>query len=64
MADKKAKKRIQMVCSICGGTNVKADAYAEWDVENQMWTLAGDPFDKGSYCDDCDGETRIIEKKL
>lgn len=60
----KADPRITMVCENCGSENVKADAYAEWDRDNQMWTLSGDPFDKGSYCEDCDGECSIIEKVI
>jgi hypothetical protein len=36
----------------------EADAYAEWDVESQSSELA-QTFDKGAYCDKCDGETRL-----
>jgi hypothetical protein len=47
-----------MVCSRCYGQNVKADAYAGWNVETQQWEI-DQTFDKGAYCDDCDGECRI-----
>ena len=51
--------RLRMTCSHCGGENVKLDAWAEWDHENQQWTL-GQTFDH-AHCDDCDGETHIEE---
>lgn len=54
---------VKMVCSECGGDNVKADAYATWDVANQRWECA-ETFDKGAYCDDCDGETRLEEREI
>ena len=47
--------RIRVVCSYCGGTHVKADAYAIHNEEKQIWELS-DVYDKGSYCDDCDGD--------
>ena len=53
--------RLKQVCSECGGHNVLADAHAEWDMITQEWTLAN-VFDKGAYCDDCEGATRIIEE--
>ena len=46
------------VCSLCGSENIKADAYAVWDPETQQWELS-ETFDKGAYCQGCDGETRI-----
>jgi hypothetical protein len=56
-----AKQKVCMCCSSCGGENVVSDAYAAWDVEAQQWTISS-VFDKGAYCEDCDGETRIVEK--
>lgn len=50
---------IRMCCATCGGENVKRDAWAEWNVELQMWEL-GQFFDHAA-CDDCGGETRILE---
>ena len=49
---------VKMVCAHCGSDDVRADAYAGWDVEAQKWELA-QTFDKGAYCNQCDGETRI-----
>lgn len=34
-----SKHRVKMVCSHCGGEDVFADAYAEWDVEAQAWEV-------------------------
>jgi hypothetical protein len=46
------------VCRHCGSENVKADAYAVWDVDAQQWEIS-ETFDKGAFCEPCDGETRI-----
>lgn len=53
--------RVKMVCAHCGSERVHADAYAGWDVDQQEWVLE-QTFDKGHYCDDCDGECRLEEK--
>jgi hypothetical protein len=49
--------RQQLHCSECGSTDVLVDAYAEWDVILQRFVI-GNTFDKGGYCNKCDGETR------
>lgn len=46
------------VCAYCGSREVQADAYAAWDFASQSWELVN-TFDKGAYCEQCDGETRI-----
>ena len=46
------------VCSHCGSHDVRADAYAEWDVQSQQWELA-QTFEKGAFCGKCDGETTV-----
>ena len=56
-------EKVKMVCAHCGSDDVRADAYAEWDVEAQKWEIA-QTFEKGAYCDKCDGETRIEEEPL
>lgn len=53
---------VEMVCSQCGGRNVRRDAWADWDVELQAWTL-GAVFDN-AHCDDCEGECKIEGKPL
>lgn len=55
-------KRVTYMCATCGGKNVKWDAWAEWDEENQCEVLA-QSFDQ-AYCDDCDGECRTEEVEL
>jgi hypothetical protein len=56
-------KKVRMVCATCGGEGVLADAYAEWDFDAQEWVVQN-TFDKGAYCNTCDGETRIEEKEV
>jgi hypothetical protein len=56
-------EKVKMVCAHCGSEDVVADAYAEWDVESQTWEIT-QTFDKGGYCSQCDGETRIERRPL
>ena len=51
-------QRISMVCATCGSEDVLADAFAEWDAENQCWSVQC-VMDKGHYCNACDAECRI-----
>ena len=52
------EKNVQMVCRECGSPDVLVDAYGEWDIDKQDWIIAN-TFDKGAFCHECDGETRI-----
>jgi hypothetical protein len=45
------KTRVTFKCNACGSDNIKKDAYAEWDVEQQEWVLCT-VFDD-TVCDDC-----------
>ena len=54
-------EKVKMVRAHCGSDDVRADAHAEWDVEAQKWEVA-QTFEKGAYCNQCDGETRIEER--
>lgn len=56
-------KFVKQVCGNCGGTDVLCDAFAEWDHVTQEWVLQN-TFDKGSVCEDCDGECSIEEAPL
>jgi hypothetical protein len=56
-------KFIKMVCDKCGSEDVLADAYVCWDVAAQTWEVAS-TFDKGAYCNQCDGEARLKEVEL
>ena len=51
---------ITYVCSYCQSEDIKKDAYAVWNKEKQEWELDA-IFDKGSVCEDCGGETSLIE---
>jgi hypothetical protein len=51
---------ITIHCGACGSTDVRRDAWAEWDDEQQRWVL-GQVFDFG-YCCDCEGEASLIER--
>ena len=58
---KKPKQRkLVMYCKTCGSTNVRRDADVVWNVSAQCWELAG--IQDNATCDDCDGETTIVEK--
>lgn len=50
--------KTRMVCRTCGSDDVLADAYASWSFGDQEWQVAS-TFDKGAFCNDCGGETRI-----
>ena len=52
--------RIRKVCKHCGSINVRADAYVEWNKERQDWEIFT-VYDKGSVCEDCDGECTIVD---
>ena len=54
--------KLKKCCNACGSENVVRDAWAEWDTETQRWALAT-TFD-AAFCEDCDGETRIVDKPL
>lgn len=50
--------KYKKVCSHCKSENVLFDAYAEWNEEEQKFELV-EVYDKGHYCEDCDGECSI-----
>lgn len=53
------KPRLHMICATCGSTEVRADAYAEWDVETQDWVLRS-VFDQ-KVCEACESESSLLE---
>lgn len=55
-------KRVAYICSHCGGNAVLTDAWAEWDVDQQSWTLQDTVTE--AFCRQCDGETSLIEVEL
>jgi len=56
-------KRITYCCEICGGENIALDAAVRWDKKKQVWDITT-IFDSGDHCDDCEKETRAIEKEI
>jgi hypothetical protein len=62
MSEPAKAPRIQILCGTCGSTLVTRDAWAEWDVDAQNWTL-GAVYDY-AYCHQCDRETRLVEAAL
>jgi hypothetical protein len=52
------EEKVQPVCNRCGSADILADAYASWNFETQEWEIS-QAFDKGAFCPDCDGETKI-----
>lgn len=52
--------KIEIFCTTCQGTDVRRDAWAEWDTEKQEWVL-GAIFDAG-HCETCGGEARLEER--
>lgn len=55
--------KVKMVCAECGDESVLADAYVQWNIETQDWDVAN-VFEKGGYCDTCEGEARYNEVKI
>ena len=53
--------RFTIHCSICDGQNIRGDAYAEWDFEQQEWALSN-VFD-ARICEDCGHEVTAYEVK-
>jgi hypothetical protein len=53
--------RKKYICKTCKGDNVRLDAFAVWDTENQCWEL-GSIFEQ-AHCDDCERETTLEEVK-
>ena len=54
--------RIQIRCKRCGSSDVRRDAWVEWDVEKQEWVL-GTVFDAG-HCEQCEGEASLEEVEI
>ena len=61
-ANSKDQRKLGYVCSECGSASVKLDAWAEWNADAQLWELA-ETF-TSAWCEDCDGETSLVETEL
>jgi hypothetical protein len=53
-------KKIRLVCERCGSDDVRADAYASWDVEKQDWVLCAAFDNKVCESEECQGEERSL----
>lgn len=56
------EKRVGYVCRFCGSSAVLMDAWAEWNVEKQDWTLHDTATE--AFCRDCYSETHLVEVEL
>lgn len=48
-------------CPQCGGTDVKVDAWATWDVEEQQWELHSTY--ENYFCEDCEETISSLQWK-
>lgn len=55
--------KVKKVCARCGSEDVKFDAFAVWNFEEQRLEVCM-VSDKGDVCEDCDGECRIIDVEV
>ena len=58
-----ADPRLQPVCNTCGGTGVRVDAWACWDVDTQRWVLHS-TYEATAICADCDIECSYAMKPV
>lgn len=55
-------RRVKYVCPHCGSEDLLKDAWAQWDTENQEWTL-GATFDH-TMCAECDSKVTPSEVEI
>jgi hypothetical protein len=53
---------IEYRCERCSGTQVMAEAWAEWDCAHQQWRVA-ETFDY-AVCHDCLRQTRLVAHSI
>ena len=54
---------VRPVCNACGGTTVRVDAWASWDVDAQRWELHS-TCETAAICADCDLECSYTMKPV
>ena len=54
---------VRPVCNACGGTSVRVDAWASWDVDAQRWELHS-TCEAAAICADCDLECSYTMKPV
>jgi len=57
-----AAPAIEYACRHCGGIAIARDAWAQWDVARQAWTLS--EIFAFAYCHQCLRETHLIERPV
>lgn len=50
--------KLEYFCRLCGGTDVCADAFVQWDTDTQTWARITDVFDCLTHCESC-GQAEI-----
>jgi|GEM_PF-6030467 len=53
------ESRSHQLCAVCGSTNVRADAFAEWDADQGIWALHS-TYDE-THCESCSMQSSLIE---
>jgi len=55
------KRKVEIVCEVCGGTDVSATFTCVWSIEYQLW-IGDDHYGNDDYCSNCDSETCTEER--
>jgi hypothetical protein len=45
-------KKVKPVCDHCGASDLRVEAYLEWDIRNQTWKI-GELIDDHQVCNSC-----------
>lgn len=53
---------VRHVCGICGGHDVRRDAWARWNADTQTWDV--DAVHDHARCEDCDADVHLVEVPL
>ena len=53
---------VRHVCGVCGGHDVRRDAWARWNAEDQAWDV--DAVHDHARCEDCDADVHLVEVPL
>ena len=54
--------KIYFVCSVCGSTDVTAEAWAEWNKETQGWIVSSLQEHGHDWCNDCEEHVDLVGK--
>jgi DNA-directed RNA polymerase subunit RPC12/RpoP len=56
------EKKVEYVCSLCGGNNVEAYGRFEWSVRDQLWNAYLWNADYENWCYDCGDQVDLDEQ--